>query len=155
MAVACNYLPNAQEAEDVVQESMVKLWEDKKELSHYQSVQAWLYRVVRNRCLDLLKRKGRNHSDVNDQQQLMSYSATPEDDLHHSETLCYIKSAIAELPETQRQLFELRQREEMSYEELSAATGLDMSKVKVYLHRARKALKQKLEQRERYGLQSA
>ncbi|MFZ0471815.1 MAG: sigma-70 family RNA polymerase sigma factor, partial [Bacteroidales bacterium] len=56
-ALAFRYLNNREEAEDAVQEVMMKLWEERKKAGRYENPAAWCTTVTRNHCIDLLRRR--------------------------------------------------------------------------------------------------
>lgn len=141
-AVCYQMLKNSLEAEEVVQDSFVKLWQAKKK--GIKQTKAWLYQVARNQCLDLIRRrqhelKFQQHSLMNEQ---VARSAC--DELLNAELSDHISMAIGELKEPYKSLIVLREISQLSYQQLADVLELNVPQIKVYLHRARKALKQKL-----------
>lgn len=129
------------EAEDVCQESFVKLWHHQDRIDT-EKVKPWLMRVVRNGCFDRIRRR-RPESDFEDAVEADS-APGPMEGLEHSETGRDIRTAIQALKEPYRSLIVLRDVQEHSYEECAGTLELSMSQVKVYLHRARKQLREQL-----------
>jgi RNA polymerase sigma-70 factor (ECF subfamily) len=141
-AVCYQMLKNSLEAEEVVQDSFVKLWQANK--NGVKQSKAWLYQVARNQCLDLLRRrqhelKYQQHNLLNEQ---LARSAC--DELINTELSDHISVAIGELKEPYKSLIVLREISQLSYQQLADVLELNVPQIKVYLHRARKALKQKL-----------
>ena len=141
-AVCYQMLKNSLEAEEVVQDSFVKLWQA-KEKGKKQS-RAWLYQVAKNQCLDLLRR--RQHEMKYQQHNLLDEKVTRSacDELLNAELSDHISSAIEELNEPYKSLIVLREISQLSYQQLADVLDLNVAQIKVYLHRARNALKQKL-----------
>lgn len=143
---AYRLLANADEAKDTVQDVMLKIWESGRPLSEYENVEAWCMTMTRNRSLDKIK-VGNNR---NRHHKLMTTNHaefhTPHEAMEYSETLKNVLTIIGTLPTVQRELIELRDFQEKSYEEMSDITGLEMTQVKVYLHRARKTIREQITQ---------
>ncbi|MBL4659848.1 MAG: RNA polymerase sigma factor [Alcanivoracaceae bacterium] len=135
-------LKNSLEAEEVVQDSFVKLWQA-KERGKKQS-KAWLYQVAKNQCLDLLRR--RQHEMKYQQHSLLEERVARSacDELINTELSQHISDAIDELKEPYKSLIVLREISQLSYQQLAEVLDLNVQQIKVYLHRARKTLKQKL-----------
>ena len=152
---------NAEDAEDVAQETFVRLWKTRDTIL-IENVRSWLLRVCRNLCLDTLRRR-----KVRDQARLTADQVTErgrigietaEDDgrerslevsdlgtsaLHTELELDIEKlvAAMGELKEPQRSIILLREVQDLSYEEIAETLDLSLSAVKVYLHRARKKVR--------------
>ncbi len=141
-AVCYQMLKNSLEAEEVVQDSFVKLWQA-KEKGQKQS-KAWLYQVAKNQCLDLLRR--RQHEMKHQQHNLLDEKVTRSacDELLNAELSDHISAAIEELNEPYKSLIVLREISQLSYQQLADVLDLNVAQIKVYLHRARNTLKQKL-----------
>ncbi|VAW34495.1 hypothetical protein MNBD_GAMMA01-445 [hydrothermal vent metagenome] len=141
-AVCYQMLKNSLEAEEVVQDSFLKLWQAQKNGKKHNK--AWLYQVARNQCLDLIRKrqyeiKYQQHSLLNQQ---VSRSAC--DDLLNTELSQHINAAIEELQEPYKSLIVLREISQLSYQQLADVLNLSVAQTKVYLYRARKMLQQKL-----------
>ncbi len=133
-------LKDASEAEDATQEAFVKLWNNRNAIDK-DRIKPWLMRVTRNHCLDRLRRR-------RPEQEFVEYQAVeehgPMKDAERGELGGFLKGAIAALKEPYRTLVVLRDIQQHSYEEVAGVTELSLSQVKVYLHRARKQLREQL-----------
>lgn len=134
-------LKDASEAEDVVQEAFIRLWEHRDSMSP-QRVKPWVLRVTRNLCLDRLRRQ-QPETDFEDAH--IAGGDEPLAGLQQTETGRSLQAAVIALDEPFRSLVLLRDVQQHSYEEVSAMTELSMPQVKTYLHRARKILRQQLQ----------
>lgn len=141
-AVCYQMLKNSLEAEEVVQDSFIKLWQAKEK--GVKQTKAWLYQVAKNQCLDLLRR--RQHEMKYQQHGLLNQNVSPSacDELMNAELSEQISSAIEELKEPYKSLIVLREISNLSYQQLADVMDLSVQQIKVYLHRARNTLKQKL-----------
>lgn len=134
-------LRDPSEAEDVCQESFVKLWHHQDRID-VEKVKPWLMKVVRNGCLDRIRRRRPEWElDADREPEL---APGPMEGLEQTETGRDIRAAIEGLKEPYRSLVVLRDVHEHSYEEVAGTLELSMSQVKVYLHRARKQLREQL-----------
>lgn len=133
-------LKDAAEAEDATQEAFVKLWNNRDSIDR-ERIKPWLMRVTRNHCLDRLRRR-RPEQPFEDY--LSVEERGPMHGAEQNELGAWLKSAIAGLKEPYRTLVVLRDIQQHSYEEMASVTELTLSQVKVYLHRARKQLREQL-----------
>ena len=128
------------EAEDVVQEAFIRLWEHRESMSDAR-VKPWLLRVTRNLCLDRLRRRRPEQSaDETD----LTGTDCPAQSMQREQTLMRLQQAVQALEEPFRSLVLLRDVQQHSYEEVAAMTELTMPQVKTYLHRARRKLREQL-----------
>ena len=133
-------LKDASEAEDATQEAFIRLWNNRDKIDP-NSVKPWLMRVTRNHCLDRLRRR-KPETELNEYQ--MVEERNPAHGYEQGELGRWLKLAIAGLKEPYRSLVVLRDVQQHSYEEVAGVLDLSLSQVKVYLHRARKQLREQL-----------
>ena len=150
---AMSFLKIQADAEDVVQDVMIKCWETIRDPKEIKSIEAFGMTLVRNKSLDKLKKKGRNYTEVSEQYDLASASASPLDETVISDSVQRIRSLISNLPEAQRSVIVLRDMEGFTYDEISQVLGIKVNQVKVYLHRARKQVRTQMIKTESYGVQ--
>lgn len=146
-------MKNEDDAQDISQEVLIKIWQKKDELDQVKNMRAWAITITRNKCLDLIKsRKGDAFSwDENMDAPLYE---TPYDKLRISDETNWVKSLMEKLPIDQKEVFYLRHFEGDTYKEIGETLDLDENKVKVYLHRARTFIKRSLEEKHDYGLKT-
>jgi RNA polymerase sigma-70 factor (ECF subfamily) len=133
-------LRNDSEAEDAAQDAFIKLWNHRETIDPSR-VRPWLMKVTRNVCLDRLRRR-RPETELDEN--LESAVSGPEDQAQQVELGRWLQLVIARLKEPYRSLVVLRDIQQHSYDEVTAATGLSLPQVKTYLHRARKQLREQL-----------
>lgn len=134
-------LKDPMEAEDVLQEAFVKLWHNHKNIDPAKT-KAWLMKVVRNACLDRLRKRRTVDGIPMDEQEAVSPG--PMEDATSTELGHWLKKAINRLNEPYRSLVVLRDIQQHSYDEVAGVLELSLAQVKVYLHRARKQLREQL-----------
>ena len=146
-------LKNTEDAQDVTQEVLIKIWNKKEEISAIKNMRAWSITITRNTCLDHIKsRKGDSFSwDDNID---APTSTNPFDELRLNDESKWIKILMDQLPVNQKDVFYLRHFEGNSYKEIGETLKFEESKVKVYLHRARTYIKKSLEEKHNYGLKT-
>ncbi|MDN5200454.1 sigma-70 family RNA polymerase sigma factor [Fulvivirgaceae bacterium BMA10] len=148
---ALSFLKNEEEAKDVVQEVLIKIWHKGKEISFYNNIEAWCMTMVKNQSLDKLKSKHFNLPGVDDHKEIATYAPDPHHYSELSDTMKLIENTIETLPEKQKYVIRLRDIEGFSYQEISEILELDLNQVKVNLFRARKKIKHELLNAEAYG----
>ena len=141
------------EAEDVVQEVLVKIWRQGNDLKVVQNMEAWCLRLTRNHAIDKLRggyRKRR--TDLEQAPELTVGQERPDRQAEWQDTYDHIRHLMQSLPEAQRSVMHLRDIEGQSYQEIAEALDLTMPQVKTNLHRARKYIRQALIKTESFGL---
>lgn len=141
---ALRIVGNQMSAEDIVQEVLVKVWQKRDQLDSIENKEAWCMTVTRNLALDSLRKKKAYHDDIDDHRDISDNEMSPYRKLQSDDTMDIIKEAMNDLPEAQQHVIHLRDVEGYSYQEIADITGYSIDKVKVYLHRARIALRKKL-----------
>lgn len=135
------------EAEDIVQETMIKLWEDRNGLDEIKNIEGWCVRLVRNLGIDKIRsRKRKRLTDIDQAGAVVERSANPERQLEGSDTMDQINRLIQKLPEQRRMVLQLREIEEMSYKEIAEALNISVDQVKTDIHRGRQYLRRALTQ---------
>lgn len=137
-------LRDDREAEDVVQETFLRYWQQGHAVLQPR---AWLLRVARNACLDRLRRSGRLVSEEDTQVAEQRDERDPPWHYQQDELRERLSALVARLPEPQRSLIELFDGQGVSGAECAEILGLSLTQVKVYLHRARRRLRAQLEGR--------
>ena len=140
--IALHMLKSVEEAEDTLQDAMVKLWNKRQQLQEYKSVEALAVTITKNLCLDKLKtKKHKNQLDIQ-QMELDSGFKTPYKEVELSNSLKVMHEVFDTLPTQQKMLITLRDIEGFSYEEIAEQTGLEVNNIRVRLSRARKKVRE-------------
>ena len=135
-------LGDSERARDVVQDTFLQLCRQPKEKLG-DNVTAWLYRVCRNRALDVCKKESRM-SHVSDPETTAIESREPDQlqQLESLETALSAKQLLNKLPDQQQEVIRLKVAHELSYREISDITGLTVSNVGYLLHTGLKSLRE-------------
>jgi RNA polymerase sigma-70 factor (family 1) len=130
------------EAEDVVQEVFIKLWNNRQQLENITNVEAWCITATKNLSIDKLRSKHQRMVPMSAGFDLRDHSATPYEEAVTHDVFDQVRALINRLPEKQRDIMQLRDIEGMSYQEIADTLNVPMDQVKVYLFRARKAVRE-------------
>jgi RNA polymerase sigma-70 factor, ECF subfamily len=145
---AYGYLQNRADAEEVVQDLFLALWEKREHLDVRTSLKSYLFTAVRNRVLNRSARARleQNYYDQIERAGMESETETPaaDDELASAQIATRVQAALAELPPGCRRVLVLRWQEDLSYAEIAEALGISVKGVENQLARARKALRQRL-----------
>ena len=142
--MAITLLRSKPEAEDIIQDVLLKLWNMRSRLGEYRSVEALAMTMTKNKCLDKLRSyRSRNRNEGGlEEGMLQAPSPDPHVMAELSEEVERVHSFIEKLPDRQKLVFHLRDIEQYSYEEISEITGLKINNIRVNLSRARKKIRE-------------
>lgn len=149
---ALRIVGNVAEAEDVVQEVMIKLWNQREKLHEYSNLEAWCIRVTKNLSIDKTRSKHYKMGIIPEGFDITSNQHTPHQVTETQDTMQRIKNMMDALPTKQREVMHMRDIEGLSYKEIEDQLQIPMNQVKVYLFRARKFIKNQLINSDSYGL---
>ncbi len=132
-------LGNAADAEDVVQEAFVKLWNNPPQLRDGGALRAWIMRVGRNLAIDRLRQR-RPGSD-SELELLVDGSTAPDGQMRHGQAATRVSDAMARLPERQRTALQLTYFEGLGNQDTASMMDISVEAVESLLSRARRKLK--------------
>jgi RNA polymerase sigma-70 factor, ECF subfamily len=145
---------NAEEAEDVVQDAVLKAYRKLASFRGDAKFSTWLIAITLNEARGRLRRENRAIVDSLDEQRednadftpaaLTDWREVPLAALERQEIRKLVQQAVAELPDTYREIVTLRDVEEYSVNDTAELLGISVALVKVRLHRARLLLQKKL-----------
>jgi RNA polymerase sigma-70 factor (ECF subfamily) len=155
--VALKLLGDEQEAEDVLQETFMSAFEAVDGFEARSKLSTWLYRIAYNASLMRLRKRKKMTTfsldfpsldeagmELPTSRQLVDWSTVPDDELLTAEAREEMDRAIAELPESLRSTFVLRDIQGLSGAETAEVLGITVQAVKTRLHRARLRLRDRL-----------
>lgn len=140
------------EAEDIVQETLIRVWEHKAEWQEITSLEAYSQTICRRLALDAANKAGHGNLQLDEELDVKANSTGADEKLLQQERISLVKKLMDHLPEVQRTIMELRDIEGKTYQEIAEIMSLSETQIKVYLHRARTKIKTKVEEIEEYGL---
>lgn len=147
---AYRLLNNGPNAEDVVQDVYVKLWNMREKLGGVNNMKAYATTITRNLCLDLLRSAAYKASRTGISASETSISEISTEHIDHKDSLHLIFKLVETLPERQKELFKMRYFNELSLEEIRQLTGLNPVNIRVQLSRALKNIKEQFEKQQGY-----
>jgi len=134
-AIAYGILQNREEAEDVVQDSLVKAWKMRWRVRDPEKFPAWLSMIARHRAHDVFRKRRPAHEAIDPNQANTPDTVAMDQQLH---------SALATLPELHRAALTLRYFEEMDYSTIENTLGLTNGALRGILGRALASLRKQL-----------
>lgn len=159
---------NRQDAEDVVQETLIKIWNRREQWENIDAVEPWAMTIVRNVAIDTVRKRSIRHTVSIDspdddpmkehQRQPLagsiadSLKTTPYERMHEKERLLMVRRLMDALPEKQKTAMYLRDFEEKTYKEIADIMQITEDQVKINIFRARQYIKGKYNIITQYGL---
>ena len=140
------FLNNHDDANDLMQDVFIKIWNSLPNFRGDSQIFTWIYRIATNEALNKIN-KDKNRSTLHDGQMEALVSTKIEEDPYFNGTALQreLHKAVRELPEKQRTVFNLRYFNEMKYEDMSKVTGTSVGALKASYHHAYNKIKEKLE----------
>ncbi|MDP6169826.1 MAG: sigma-70 family RNA polymerase sigma factor [Candidatus Marinimicrobia bacterium] len=146
------FLGDIEQAEDVVQDTMLRLYEKKHYYKEIAKFSTWIYTIARNLAnTELRKRKRRkttylSHMSKDERQyEIPAVQDNVDQSLHNEFIQDRIKSAISKLPEHYKMVIILRDIQELSYDDISNIVGVPLGTIKSRINRARLQLQADLQ----------
>ena len=148
-AVCLRMCANTEDAQDCLQEAMLRIFRSISSFKGQSTFSTWVYRVTMNTCLDELRKKKNKQSTSLDGLLETGWSPANEDDTPERHAIAgekreAIRSAIAELPEDMRSAIVLRDVQGFSYDEISSILGINVGTIKSRISRGREKLREKI-----------
>lgn len=142
-----------EEAEDIVQDTLIKVWDKRENWNEIESIEAFSITICRNLALDRIKK----HDNLNDsleerQTESPDTSSTPFEDTLLQDRIELVRNLVNALPEKQRSCMQLRDFEGKPYKEIANILGISEEQVKVNIFRARQTVKERFQKYDNYGL---
>ena len=126
-----------EDADDVLQNTFIKVYKGVLQFEGKSKLYTWLYRIATNEAISHLQNKARHASDsIDDAAGMLSNRLQADEWFDGDEIQIKLQKAIAELPEKQRIVFNLRYYEEMPYEEMSSLLATSTGALKASFHHA-------------------
>ena len=149
--MAKRLLVSTEEAEDATQEVLVKLWHKNDNLDEYKSIEAVAKTMTKNYCLDQLKSKRAGnmrivHNNFTDRE------AGLQKQVEDKDTWQWVERIMNDLPEQQKLIVQMRDIEEMEFEEIGKILGMNESAIRTALSRARKTIRETMTKTHHYGI---
>ena len=142
-----------EEAQDIVQDTLIKVWDKRESWNEIESIEAFSITICRNLALDRIKK----HDNLNDsleerQTESPDTSSTPFEYTLQQDRIELVRNLVNALPEKQRSCMQLRDFEGKPYKEIAKILGISEEQVKVNIFRARQTVKERFQKYDNYGL---
>jgi RNA polymerase sigma-70 factor (ECF subfamily) len=145
------YIDQEEDCKEIVQESFVKIWLNRKELESWRNLEGFLFTIARNLCLDYLKHlkivNQHNKYIMSELYKKSNFRSLSDDSLREliiKETRGEIDKAINSLPEQCKRIFKMHRFEEKKYHEIAEELGISVKTVDNQISKALKILREKL-----------
>ena len=144
LSIALSYGAGRDEAEDIAQEVMLRLWQMHDELERYESIEALVVLMARHLLINHQRR--RKLEELNEAV-IVSITSSPHEQLEMKEDDVWLTKRLEQLPTTQRTLLHMRQVERRTHEEIAQLLGIETTSVSTLLARARRTLLEEIKRR--------
>ena len=146
LALTQRMCKNPEDAAEAAQEAFFAAWRGLKNFRGDSSFSTWIYRLASNACVDLLRREGKQQAAVSlDDGELNldvpSAAASPQEEAERRELREQIEEGLRALPPEYRAALVLREIQQLRYDEIGEALGVDIGTVKSRINRGRKKLR--------------
>lgn len=142
-----------EEAEDIVQDTLIKVWNRRDEWQTLESIEAYSMTICRNLALDAIKKKDNNNESLEQEMgETSDQTSDPHELIIRKDRVEMVKQLVNRLPEKQRSCLQLRDFEGKTYKEIAEILAITEEQVKVNIFRARRSIKQQFDKAENYGL---
>lgn len=144
---AYSFLEDKEEAEEVVQSAFITVWEKRNTLHIQTSFKSYLYRMVRNGCLNVIKHEKIKQQHVAHELAVMEVSSeSVSQKVYASELELKITEAMKALPEQCRLVFQLSRFEELKYQEIADQLQISVKTVENHMGKALKIMREQLKE---------
>ena len=145
-ALALRMTGNQEDAADVAQEAFLSAWRGLPNFRGEAGFATWLYRLASNAAIDYLRKNKRQRAEASLNDEELGLNApdpapTPQEQAEVQSLQEAVRWGMGELSQEHRQVLDLREYQELSYEEIAQQLGVDLGTVKSRLSRARSALR--------------
>ena len=141
--VAFRLMGNTQDAEDMVQETYLKLWKKREELPpDIENMEAYCITLIKNLCFDALRSVRLEEDNRTPEELNITEENNPMHEVELKDEVNQVKRIICTLPKQQQQVVTMRDVNDCSYEEIEQATGLSSVNIRVLLSRTRKKIRE-------------
>ncbi len=154
---ARKYVHSGDTCKDIIQDVFLNLWERRGEVAIHESVKAYLYRAVFNRCVNHLKKADMDLRHLNNLHLQNNLEYVRGEDLYHAlqekEMMEILDSAIDQLPGQCRKIFMLSRKDGLRHKEIASRLAISPKTVEVQIYRALKFIKQQFVLNDKTNLQ--
>lgn len=143
----CKLLKNETEAEEIVQEVFVRLWESREKLDNSKLLNSFIFTVAYNHSIDLIRKRinTKKYLEHLKQNPLIDSAPSAISQVEYNELNKQVEKLIAQLPERQKQIYRLHREEGLSHSEIATQLGISKNTVENHMAKALKYLRDHLD----------
>jgi RNA polymerase sigma-70 factor, ECF subfamily len=142
---AFRYINDYDQAEDIVQDVFVKVWQNFDDLKQVEDLKAYLFKAVKNSSLNYLRHlKVKQKFSINSEELLTAFGKSPEECKTDEETRNRIHQAVNKLPDPWREAFVLSKYDDLKYHEIAREMDISQKTVEKYISKALQFLRHEL-----------
>ena len=150
--VICSIVSNPEDALDITQDVFLKAYQGLGNFKRAAQFYSWLYRITINRCIDFMRREAKHRaigSDPVSDAEFYPHEAarhllSPSIAVEHEEFCIYLRRAVLQLTPSQRTVFLLRYKEELTLKDIACRLGRSIGTIKAHLFHAHRTLRHQL-----------
>jgi len=144
---------NSAEAEDIVQDTLIKVWNKRDSWDNIDSIEAFCLTICRNLSLDRVKKAENQNASLEESNiEKADRAYNPYEQMLQKDRIELVRRIINSLPEKQKSCMQLRDFEGKAYKEIAQVLDITEEQVKINIFRARQTIKQKFKEADDYGL---
>lgn len=147
LQISLGYGVGKEEAEDIAQDAMLKLWAVKENLLSDVHARGSMGSIAKHLCIDFFRKRKVLSIDAQPSDRTISHYAPPDIEIENTENERWLQQKLKTLPSNQYQVLYLRQVEKKSAEEIAQIVGITPASVATLLSRARKQMMQEIKNR--------
>jgi len=133
-------------AEEIIQEIFIKLWVNRKKLSHVENYRSYIFKIASNKALNHLREAGRKCELIKRVTRLSSEEEnTTEEAIDLRQLQQYIDNAVRQLPKQQKKVYKLSRQQGLDYDQIAKELHISRNTVKNHLTEALKSIKEYLQ----------
>jgi RNA polymerase sigma-70 factor (ECF subfamily) len=155
--IARGFVGDDEDARDLSQDAFIKAYQARDSFDQNRPFYPWLYKILKNHCLNFLKRRSRNggslyYEDSPDRERFAASSPTPLQSLEQDERERIVRAAVGMLSDDHREIIVLKNFKDYSYADIAEILDIPIGTVMSRLYYARKCLRELIERIETEGL---
>ena len=139
-------LKSQKDAEDIIQEVFIKVWDKRGKINEYMSFQSFLFTIAHNTTISLIRKKIKETDFVSQIKsiQISEEKASNETEIEYKELKERLENTVSKLPQRQQQVYSLSRNEELSYKEIAKKLNISVNTVENHMVKALKFVREKM-----------
>lgn len=134
-AFVLKYIKQKEDAEEIVQEVFVKIWESRNKIDAYSSFESFLFTIAYNATISMLRKRASESKYIDHIKSLQYINNSPDliDEIHFNELNSKVQFLLNELTPRQREIFQLSREEGLSHDEIAKRLNISVNTVKKHI----------------------